>query len=565
MNKSIKDLVGYITNSIDILVSIKLNEELEKYKLDNDTGSEVAEYEKLLQKLERNIREHISIEHQLKIQCEKYADTLDNLEDERLVLLAQIVRYFFIIIYIMHKIIQDFERKEFEDQLEDLSKQVEDFIKEAKSFEQAKNKYKKELKEKDSEIEKKEKEISELKEKIEELNKNIKNMENQINAAEEKSKSINCSQEEITDYRKINCNLTQHNCSKKKNIRNIKNKFYGTNSSIHHKNKKFLLSKHLENKKIDTKKLLLRSMSSTNIDPNYPLANYKNSKQNMISNYNTKNKSIINENLSNYLYKVNESELNDVTYNNSHNHIINKKSKNDSFTKVDNQLKLKLPLNITNHNYNMNKNNVMINLSTNVVNGNFNIEKMKVQQKLVEYQKLIDKKIKKLMNNKKNNTINKIKRTKSIIDNDKHEGKKTSPKKNDIYKKVYNSSVNSEQSNNNINTNISNTNHKYLKNKIYQKIREKNVIIPNKINIHNNKRIINSNSQSNIKLKPNSINKLNIISKNQEATEKDKINDNINDEKKDDKEKSFEKTIQEEISLKGNDELKNEENKNNKI
>ena len=125
--------------------------------------------------------------------------------------------------------------------------------------------------------------------------------------------------------------------------------------------------------------------------------------------------------------------------------------------------------------------------------------------------------------------------------------------------------MNSEQSNNNINTNISNTNHKYLKNKIYQKIREKNVIIPNKINIHNNKRIINSNSQSNIKLKPNSINKLNIISKNPEEIEKDKINDNINDDKKDDKEKSFEKTIQEEISLKGNDEVKKEENKNNKI
>ena len=80
MNKSIKDLVGYITNSIDILVSIKLNEELEKYKLDNDTGSEVAEYEKLLQKLERNIREHISIEHQLKIQCEKYVEKLEILD-----------------------------------------------------------------------------------------------------------------------------------------------------------------------------------------------------------------------------------------------------------------------------------------------------------------------------------------------------------------------------------------------------------------------------------------------------------------------------------------------------
>ena len=101
MNKSMKDLVEYIKDSIDILVTVKLNEELERYKLENDTPGGVADYEKLLQKLERNIREHISIEHQLKIQCEKYADTLDNLEDERLVLLAQIVRYYFINFFIM--------------------------------------------------------------------------------------------------------------------------------------------------------------------------------------------------------------------------------------------------------------------------------------------------------------------------------------------------------------------------------------------------------------------------------------------------------------------------------
>jgi hypothetical protein len=49
-----------------------------------------------LQKLEQNIREHISIEHQLKIQCEKYAEKLDLFEEEKIILLSQIVRYIFI-------------------------------------------------------------------------------------------------------------------------------------------------------------------------------------------------------------------------------------------------------------------------------------------------------------------------------------------------------------------------------------------------------------------------------------------------------------------------------------
>jgi hypothetical protein len=46
--------------------------------------------------LEQNIREHISIEHQLKIQCEKYAEKLDLLEEEKIILLSQIVRIIFI-------------------------------------------------------------------------------------------------------------------------------------------------------------------------------------------------------------------------------------------------------------------------------------------------------------------------------------------------------------------------------------------------------------------------------------------------------------------------------------
>ena len=51
------------------------------------------EYEVLLQKEEQNNREHISIEHQFRIQCEKYAQELDSLKEKKIVLLFQIVSF----------------------------------------------------------------------------------------------------------------------------------------------------------------------------------------------------------------------------------------------------------------------------------------------------------------------------------------------------------------------------------------------------------------------------------------------------------------------------------------
>ena len=56
----------------------------------------------------------------------------------------------------------------------------------------------------------------------------------------------------------------------------------------------------------------------------------------------------------------------------------------------------------------MNKNNVLINLSTNIINDDINIEKLKIHQKLVEYRKLIDAKINKLMNDKQTNQKKKV-------------------------------------------------------------------------------------------------------------------------------------------------------------
>ena len=92
MKKPLKDLVEYIKNSIDIIISIKLNEELEIINKNNKLNS-AREYELLLQKEEQNNREHIGIEHQFRIQCEKYAQELDTLEEEKIVLLIQIVSY----------------------------------------------------------------------------------------------------------------------------------------------------------------------------------------------------------------------------------------------------------------------------------------------------------------------------------------------------------------------------------------------------------------------------------------------------------------------------------------
>ena len=93
--KSLKELIEFIKSSISIIINIKLQEEIEKYI--NTQFNPAIEYELLLQKEEQTNREHIGIEHQFKIQCEKYAQELDSLEDEKSLLLIQIVSYIMVI------------------------------------------------------------------------------------------------------------------------------------------------------------------------------------------------------------------------------------------------------------------------------------------------------------------------------------------------------------------------------------------------------------------------------------------------------------------------------------
>ena len=98
-DKPIKDIIEYIKVSIDIIVSIKVDEELKKYNQDNPNSA--IEYETLLQKEEEAIRQHISTEHQLKIQCEKYVEKIDDLENEKNILINEIVSNYFNLLFIL--------------------------------------------------------------------------------------------------------------------------------------------------------------------------------------------------------------------------------------------------------------------------------------------------------------------------------------------------------------------------------------------------------------------------------------------------------------------------------
>ena len=342
----------------------------------------------------------------------------------------------------------------------------------------------------------------------------------------------------------------------------MKNFYNRSNSSINDKNNNssknhsnILYNKNIENlKKLNTKKLLLRNMSDCNIDSKNTI-NYNYKKINLFSYNNNKNSSI-NESISNYIYKINEgefnNELNNISKINSNKK--NNNNNNNNISNITNKInKLKIPVNITNKNYNMNKNNVMINLSTNIISNNLNIEKLKIQQKLVEYRKLIDEKINELTNNKKKYLNQNKKIAKSSIN--KNYNNKKSPKNYEIYKKV---SISCLKSDNNRKSakgfnNASNTASKLIHNEYFKKIHD-NAPPAKRINHpYDNKKIIKNNSQTNIKIKQTNKKKLNIISKDNDEKDEFKINNFDEDEK--------DNNIHDQITSKGNDEEKSEDSK----
>ena len=88
-------IVNYIKDSIDIIVSFKVEDLIDEYKSNKDENAAV-DYETLLQKEEACIRQHISYEHEIKIEYEKLLDKIEVLELEKKLLLYQVVSNYFI-------------------------------------------------------------------------------------------------------------------------------------------------------------------------------------------------------------------------------------------------------------------------------------------------------------------------------------------------------------------------------------------------------------------------------------------------------------------------------------
>ena len=86
--------MDYIKNSLDIIIKLKIDNEIEEFKKNYQNLSEGIEYEKLLQKEEEQIRNISRTEFILKNQCEKYAKKIDELEKNIEKLKINLVRIF---------------------------------------------------------------------------------------------------------------------------------------------------------------------------------------------------------------------------------------------------------------------------------------------------------------------------------------------------------------------------------------------------------------------------------------------------------------------------------------
>ena len=379
IKKPLKELIDYIKNSIDIIISIKLNEAFENNKQDNNLNPS-REYEILLQKEEKNNREHISVEHQLRIQCEKFAQELDSFEEEKAILLIQIVS----LIFFYYIIIQESQKNEFKEKIEKLNNQILELTKSKQNNDKIIESYKLKLNIKDDEINK-------LKEKNLILTKKIKNFENRKFIIINNSIDNNsCSESYFVSSNREPSDLS-------KNIRDKMNmkKIYKFNPSFHSS----INNNNVINKKIINRKMSLPTFNFSQLDLSSLINKKKSKKENSI-----------NDSVSLFFNKIEQNIYG--TNNNSRNNMI----KNYNITKsIKLEQKGKNPVNITNNNYN---NRVLINLNT------INLEKLKLQKKLAEYRKIIDKRINslkrnyKLNSNRKNNKSMKIEKEQKYDKND---------------------------------------------------------------------------------------------------------------------------------------------------
>ena len=92
INLPLMDLIEYIKSTIDIIVALKVDSKINDYKSYlNEDSNMASDYETLLQKLEASIRQHISYEHQFKIEYEKLLNKAEEIEKDKKSLKKQIV------------------------------------------------------------------------------------------------------------------------------------------------------------------------------------------------------------------------------------------------------------------------------------------------------------------------------------------------------------------------------------------------------------------------------------------------------------------------------------------
>ena len=358
-------------------------------------------------------------------------------------------------------------------------------INEKNNFEKTEESYK-------SQLENKEKDIILLQTKIAVLNKNIKNsfQKKYVNSSlQEKSSNINYNQDE-SGYIRNNINnedstlINQTKLSKNQDIiKNLKNKrCFNNQSNFNNLNDNLALYyKYLDENKNISKKPIDKNNSASNIYLHNSISSSNLSGKNYIYKYDNKN------------YKQNDNSIPNLPQNanltreNSYNNLYFQNRGYNASSKSN------LSYNITNNTFNMNKNNVMINLNTSNKGDNLNIEKLRVQQRLAEYRKLIDLKIDYLMKDKKRKIFN-MRKTNNPC---KVEKKSYSPKENKIYRKKtlkYTSSSDYGRGRNSIkrkNNNFSNTNYKNISNENNKNFQDINNIIPKRIDDCDRK-VINS-------------------------------------------------------------------------
>ena len=225
-------------------------------------------------------------------------------------------------------------------------------------------------------------EINNLKEKNIVLTKKIKNFENRKFIIINNSIDNNNSESYFVSSNRVPSDLSK-NINDKLNIKDMKKK-YKFNPSFHSS-----ITNNIINKKIINKKMNLSTFNYSQLD----LSSHLNKKKSKRDNSN-------NENVSLFFNKIEDNLYN--TNNNSRNNIFKNINISNSI-KLDHKGKNRF--NVTSNNFNMQKNNVLINLNT------INLEKLKLQQKLAEYRKMIDKRINSLKRNYKLNSNYKKKKS----------------------------------------------------------------------------------------------------------------------------------------------------------